>query len=67
MLDINSRSLVNKFDEIISLLLLLDRKWDLIFISETWLSSDLEKLFNIDGYYLFCKNRTDRSGGGSAI
>ena len=55
MLYINSRSLVNKFDEIISLLLLLESKWDFIFISETWFSSDLKKCSTLMVTILFVK------------
>ena len=50
-----------------SLLAQTEKMWDFIFISETWLTKEIEELFSIDHYQLFCDSRQSKSGGGSAI
>jgi hypothetical protein len=67
MLHINARSIVNKFDEFKLFLSMSKHKWCFICVSETWLTEDIETLFCIENYKLFCKSRTTKSGGGSAI
>ena len=67
MLHMNIRSMINKFDELKSLLAQTEQMWDFIFISETWFTKEIEELFSIDHYQLFCDSRQSKSGGGSAI
>ena len=67
MLHINARSLVNKFDEINTFLSATNKKWNFIFVSETWFTEGVEKSFLLDDYNLFCASRHNKLGGGSAI
>src|SRR5277367_485801 len=59
---INARSIINKSDELISLLELYDPF--LLFITETWLKNDipLDSIFTSD-YQIFRKDRDSRGGG----
>ena len=42
--------------------------FDVIAVSETWLTNTIDTdLYNIDGYDLFMSSRYDRNGGGIAI
>ena len=52
MIHINTRSMVNKFDEI-KTLLSTTVKWNFIFVSETWLTKDIEKFYLLEGYQSF--------------
>lgn len=65
MIHINSRSMINKFDEI--KFFLSSNKWSFIFVSETWFNNDLEELFSLSNYKLFSTSRVNKAGGGSAI
>ena len=66
MLLCNPRSLNNKVDE---LSLILDSNHiDIAAITETWFAADQPKdLFNIPGYDLFSRPRTDHKGASVAI
>ena len=66
MIHINTRSMVNKFDEI-KTLLSTTVKWNFIFVSETWLTKDIEKFYLLEGYQSFFASRANKPGGGSAI
>ena len=60
---LNIRSLQTKVDELSTLLSVLNIKFSVVGITETWLQdSPLE--VNIDGYNFVYKNRRVRSGGG---
>ena len=67
VIHINARSIVNKLDDLCCFLNETNTKWDLISISETWLSQSIEDNYNISGFHaLFC-GRISGHGGGSAI
>ena len=40
---------------------------DIVALCETFLTKKVEKLVNIPGYTLYCKNRTDHKGGGVGL
>ena len=57
----NMRSLnPEKFEE----LKLMAANYDIIMLTETWLNSNKEKLYNIDGYKLYTSHRSNRRIGG---
>jgi hypothetical protein len=61
----NIRSLnLEKYNE----LKVLAKHYDLIFLTESWLTSDKERLYNIDGFKLHtCHRANKRTGGGVAV
>ena len=66
MLYFNARSIVRKFDEIKHELTILDT--DVIFITETWLSSHFShSLYGLSGYSAFYNCRLDKTGGGASV
>ena len=36
-------------------------------MSETWLTPDVENMYNLNGYKLFCNSRLTKIGGGVAL
>ena len=52
-----------KFEE----LKLISGTHDIIVLTESWLTSAKERLYNIEGFSLFTSNRKGRLGGGVAI
>ena len=61
----NARSILPKFDELQAVCLTLDP--DIICITETWLSSDIEdQEIVLSGYYS-CRLDRNRHGGGLVI
>ena len=67
VLTINMRSLAGKFPELVSHLKLLNRKFSIVILVETWLSDATDIAFEIEGYNSFALNRTGRRGGGIKI
>lgn len=67
LLQINARSIKNKFDMINTFIGRSGVDWSVICISETWLKQDIVKYFNIDKYNLFASCRSTGEGGGTAI
>ena len=67
ILHLNARSVVNKFDDIQTFLAILDHQWSAVCVSESWLTKDMQHLFNLDAYQPFYRSRTDKSGGGSIL
>jgi hypothetical protein len=63
---LNIRSLGRNFDSLTNLLLLVDHKFSVIGISETWLQ-DSSHTVDIDGYNFVHSHRNDRSGGGLGL
>ena len=60
----NIRSIPNNLQILNDLLLCdMDKKFDVLGLSETRLDKNIESLYNIPGYNLYTKNR-DRQGGG---
>ena len=65
LLNFNARSIMRQFDQIEDELALMHV--DIIFISETWLSSNLASLYCLNGYNAFHRCRGDRTDGGASI
>jgi hypothetical protein len=62
VLHINARSLLNKFDDIKSLLENMPHSVSAICISETWLTDTTQDLVNISGYKFLSSHRTKKVG-----
>ena len=67
ILHTNIRSIVNKVDRFELFLKLTGINWQIICISETWLTKEIEHFYNIKGYKGFFTSRTSKRAGGSAI
>ena len=63
----NARSLSTSFSDIQDLLKSLNVKFDIIAISETWLSKDSSPLYMFNDYDAFHVVRDNRKGGGVVI
>ncbi len=63
----NARSLKSKFDKFLTLLTSLSCQFDILGISETWLSDNIMSDFNIPGYNIVFNNRQNSRGGGVAM
>ena len=65
----NTRGLMGKLATIHDLLKLKDnqRQIDICLLSETWLTDRSQKMVDIPGYQLICKNRETRKGGGVGV
>ena len=69
VIHLNVRSILNneKFDALKIFLHLTGVQWDIVCVSETWLTEEAEKFRHLDGYAGFFENRNERTGGGVAI
>ena len=67
IIHLNIRSLLNKLDKLETLILQTNIDWQVISISETWLTPSLESAFGITSFSSFFCSRSDRRGGGSCI
>ena len=67
IININIRSLKKNFDKLIMFLNTFDDHFDLVSITETWLSDNNIFIFNIPGYNHICSNRKHKNGGGVLI
>ncbi len=67
ILHLNIRSCSSNFSHFLSYLKSLDVTYQIIILSESWLCSGSENLFNIAGYYHSSIFRTQRNGGGISI
>ena len=68
VLHVNSRSLNKNYDLVISLIKSLPKQPDVLWVSETWLSSTNVHLHEIDGYNSYHIHTPNGSvGGGVAI
>lgn len=67
ILHINSRSLLNKIDDLILLLGSFNFKFSIIAISETWLNSQTQPLARLDGYRFEGNVRGNKRGGGVGL
>ena len=68
VLQLNARSLRNKFNELKSIIAV--HNYDIVAVTETWFNFQLRDLvgeFDIAGYKLFSKERSDKIGGGVAL
>ena len=64
IININIRSLTFFFDKLIMFLNMFDDNFDIVSITETWLSDNNIFIFNIPGYNHICSNRKYKNGGG---
>ena len=64
---LNARSLNSNFKEIDHYLSSLNYKFDIIAISETWVSEPEQNKFNINGYDVYHTTRKNKRGGGVAL
>lgn len=65
MSHLNVRSLVKHFQDFKQLVY---NKFDIIAVSETWLTADIpDDIITLNGYYLLRRDRGDRKGGGIAV
>ena len=68
ILHVNCRSIKNKFGIFESLLHNLDKKFDIIALTETWLTqNDDLNFYNLEGYTIEHINRKQKLGGGIII
>ena len=67
ILNLNIRSLTNKFALLLSLLKLINHDFTIIVITETWLNDSDNALFSIPGYEHISQNRINGEGGGIRI
>lgn len=63
ILYLNIRSLANKFDELESIVNFNKDKFSIIILTETWLSSNDSKFFNLKNYNAVHSCRETRGGG----
>ena len=67
VMHLNIRSLRSKLDSFISLISTMGCEFDIMSISESWLSDDIVKDYCVPGYTLVFNNRQNMRGGGVAI
>ena len=67
ILHVNSRSIINKYDDLCTLMAETATTWHIISISETWLSKNIENMYNLSGYNACFCSRDSSIGGGSAL
>lgn len=67
LLHLNCRSLSYKFDTFTSFLENLPMQFDIVVLTETWLTDNIANLYTIDGYNMYCKQRADGIGGGICV
>ena len=63
----NCRSLASNFSKLKNSIKALGLQFDVIALSETWLSNDDSDNFNINGYTTFPCSRVNKKGGGVAL
>ena len=67
IIHLNCRSLASNFNKLKDSIKVLGLQFDVIAISETWLSDNDSDNFNIDGYTTFTCSRIYKKGGGVAL
>jgi ASC-1-like (ASCH) protein len=67
MMHLNIRSIINKFDSFKQLIYSLNKPFQIIGLTETWLKETNEDLFKLENYDFVNVNRTTKSGGGVGI
>ena len=67
IMHVNCRSIKRNFDDFKTLLSNVDNHLTAIAVSETWLTPDVENMYNLNGYKLFCNSRLTKIGGGVAL
>ena len=64
ILNLNIRSLANKFDAFKNVLNSLNHAFSIISLTETWLNDQTSENFKLNNYNFVCSNRANRKGGG---
>ncbi len=67
LIHLNCRSLYSNFSKIHDYLNILQNKFTVIALSETWLTDEKGVEFHFEGYELFYVNRINKRGGGVAL
>lgn len=67
IMHLNIRSVLNKLDKLETLILQTNIDWQVVSLSETWLTPYLESSFHMAGFKAFFCSRSDKRGGGSCI
>jgi exonuclease III len=67
ILHLNIRSLSKNFKEFKSVTSLINHKFSIIALTETWVKPQNSHLFNLDGYHHEFALRPDKTGGGISI
>ena len=67
MINLNIRSILNKFDSLKHLLNSLNNQFQIIGLTETWLNDNNDDLFKLDNYDFVNVNRSNKIGGGVGI
>jgi hypothetical protein len=67
ILHLNIRSLSKNFKELKSVTSLINHKFSIIALTETWIKPQNSNLFNLDGYHHEFALRPDKTGGGISI
>jgi exonuclease III len=67
IIHVNIRSISKNFNQLTAYLCTLKIKYDIIILTETWLSNDTSSLYCIPDYDRFCVNRSRSRGGGIMI
>ena len=62
-MNLNIRSIANKFDTFKNLLNSLNHVFSIISLTETWLNDQNSENFNLSNYNFVCSNRANRKGG----
>ena len=64
---LNIRSIINKRDDLISLMKDCNVQWRAIAVSETWLNKSIENMYSLPNYCSFFSSRENRIGGGAGL
>jgi hypothetical protein len=67
VMHLNIRSLSKNFKDFKSVLSLINHKFSVIALTETWVKPHNSELFHLDGYHHELILRTDKTGGGISI
>ncbi len=67
MMHLNIRSVTNKLDSFKQLIYSLNKPFQVIGLTETWLKETNEDLFKLENYDFVNVNRSTKSGGGVGI
>jgi exonuclease III len=67
ILNLNIRSIANKFDSFRNLLSTLKQPFSIISLTETWLNDQNSENFHLTNFDFVCSNRANKKGGGVGI
>jgi Reverse transcriptase (RNA-dependent DNA polymerase)/Endonuclease/Exonuclease/phosphatase family len=67
VLHVNSRSLQKNYGELLNLIHIAETNFDIVAVTETWLTDQNDQLYQIPGYNFVNIHRTGKVGGGVGI